>query len=191
MLRALILAGGESRRMGRNKALLRYFGQPQVWHLYRMISGLIPETYVSCREDQAELYEGLPLIKDLPEYAGHGPVSGLLSAVQQLPGDWLLVGCDYPLLGEPHLQALLDADQPDIAAVAWKSPESGRPEPLLTLYKAGCFPGLTTAFNSGNDSLSHYLQSIPTVMLDPGNGHFLRSADTPDDYENILDSLGG
>lgn len=192
MLRALILAGGESRRMGRNKALLTYYGQPQAWHLYRMLGGMGIDTFVSCREDQRELFEDLSLITDLPAYAGHGPVSGLLSAYDRFGGDWLLVGCDYPLLGEPHLQALITAAAgTEASAVAWKNPDSGLPEPMPALYTAAACEQLKSLLASGQDSLRHYLQSSGAILLETAHGHFLQSVDTPEDYKRMIESLGG
>lgn len=189
-LRALILAGGESRRMGKPKGLLSYFGQPQAQHLYRMLTGMDLDTFISCRPEQAYWFEDLPVITDQDEFSGHGPISGLLSANKLYGGNWLLVACDYPLLGEVHLEQLIHARNPSRVAVAYTHPESGKAEPLIAIYEQEGINILLNRFKKGDDSLQAFLTQENAVLIQPEHAHFLQSIDTPEDYERIIESLG-
>jgi molybdopterin-guanine dinucleotide biosynthesis protein A len=86
----LVLAGGQSLRMGSDKALMQYHTENQ---LLRTAALLQPY----CREEQAETYRpyGIPLITDT--YLGSGPSGGLLSAQQIRPeAAWVVAACDLP-----------------------------------------------------------------------------------------------
>lgn len=188
-LRALILAGGESRRMGKPKGLLRYFGQPQAQHLYRMLTGMGLDTFISCRPEQEYWFEELPVITDHDEFSGHGPVTGLLSADKHLGGNWLLVACDYPLLGEVHLEKLIHARNPSRIAVAYIHPQTGKAEPLIAIYEQEGISMLLHRFKNGADSLQAFLTQENAVLIKPAHAHFLQSIDTQEDYERIIESL--
>jgi molybdopterin-guanine dinucleotide biosynthesis protein A len=189
-VKALILAGGESRRMGKPKALLNYFGQPQGVYLHRMLTGMGLETYISCREEQQHWFENIPVILDDPKFANHGPISGLLSAFSKFGGSWLLVGCDYPFLGEPHLQMLMNARRNDKSAVAFQHPASLKAEPLIAIFEKEGLEILTGKFIQGNDSLQHFLITENALLLSTAYPHFLESVDSPEDYKRIVETLG-
>ena len=106
----LVLAGGTSNRMGKDKAFLKYHQDPQYLHTAKLIQNLQLEVFISCQPFQKQAMSGsFPNIED--EQPPCGPLSGILSAMKAEPTyeQWLVVGCDYPLIQEQDFQALLSS----------------------------------------------------------------------------------
>ncbi|HRI40659.1 MAG TPA: NTP transferase domain-containing protein, partial [Bacteroidia bacterium] len=77
-LYGLVLAGGESRRMGSAKAALEYHGLPESDRMVDLLRRSCTSVYVGCREDQlSSLPEHQLPISDLPRFAGNGPIGSL------------------------------------------------------------------------------------------------------------------
>jgi molybdopterin-guanine dinucleotide biosynthesis protein A len=184
--RVLILAGGESRRMGQPKGLLNYHGQPQVHHLHNLATSLQLEAFISCREEQKPLYADLPVILDRAEFSDHGPISGLLSAFHTLQGNWLLLGCDYPNLDKTTITSLLMAEKEAFDVVCYKHPDSSIPEPLIAFYTHSAGNKLLDFFNQGNDSLSRFIRQCNTCFLDEPKALVLKSVDTPQERDAFI-----
>ncbi|MBL8012560.1 MAG: NTP transferase domain-containing protein, partial [Candidatus Omnitrophica bacterium] len=83
----LVLAGGQSRRMGRDKSKLVYGQKPQFQVAYELLEGLCNQVFISSRLDQEQslAFGNYPLIVDSPSYEGRGPISGILSAMKSFP----------------------------------------------------------------------------------------------------------
>ncbi len=135
-LKGLVLAGGRSRRMKQDKALLQYHGRPQVLVAYDLICGFCDEVFISCREGQWTDTEILdhPLLFD--EVADQGPMGGILSAFSKYPDSpWLVVACDLPFLSPATLEKLCTNREPSAVATAFQSNHDGLPEPLCAIYE--------------------------------------------------------
>ncbi len=181
--KVLILAGGESQRMGYHKGLLQYHGISQVSYLQGMTRGLGLEAFISCKPQQAHLYSGFPLVTDLPKYQQHGPISGLLSAFELFEGPWILLGCDYPFFSQKHLKTLLDEANHKIDVVAWKHPENDFLEPLLALYMPSMGNILREKFIQGEDSLQRIVAQVKLKPLIAEDADCLSSIDSPEAVE--------
>lgn len=133
----LVLAGGLSRRMGRDKAALERDGQTQLEFAYGLLQTVTERQFVSVREDQARD----PLRARFPQIADRqtdiGPIAGILAALESHPdADWLVVACDLPRLDALTLRYLLDNAPPDAAMIAYRSSHDALPEPLCAIYRA-------------------------------------------------------
>ena len=79
----LVLAGGRSRRMGRDKATLEYAGETQLARAMRLLAHLVEHTFVSVRPDQRDDPEraGYDLIVD--RVADRGPMEGIQAELER------------------------------------------------------------------------------------------------------------
>jgi molybdopterin-guanine dinucleotide biosynthesis protein A len=187
---AFVLAGGASRRMGRDKALLELGGLPMVLRTVRLVEPHVTSVAVVAPEGRyAEL--GVPLIAD--RWPGAGPLGGIATALCASVEDWnLILGCDLPFLTQEWIAWLISRvpGSPAHAVV----PESRKGlEPLAAIYHRSCGEALAAAIDRGVRRVSEGLREIlfervPSVEwmgLDPA-GMLFENMNTPEDYAEAL-----
>lgn len=186
-LYGLVLAGGLSSRMGRDKAWIEYHGSPHALWLAGLINPLCAETLISYNSPYPENFD-IPFerLPDAMIFRDIGPMGGVLSAFLRNPdAAWLIVGCDYPNVNKEMLQTLIDARRPEISAVAFRNPESQLVEPLIAVYEPSCLSGLMNAFHAGEFSLRHFLGSIPVSLSEHADPSQLKSIDLAEDAQRL------
>jgi len=149
-IHGLVLAGGYSRRMGRDKALIEYHGVPQGRRAFDLLSEVCAEVHVSCRPGQfaGTSMEGVPELHD--ETPDQGPLGGLVTAMHLKPDViWCMLACDLPYVERDLLDQLMAERDPEAAATAFRDPESGLPEPMCALYPPAFLPTLETRIAEG------------------------------------------
>jgi molybdenum cofactor guanylyltransferase len=107
-LSAVLFAGGESRRMGRDKATIEWRGRP-LWNWQmETLRALSPDKiFLSARADVSWRPADVELIVDLPP--SRGPLSGLAAALEAIETNHLLaLAIDMPFMAPGHLQHLCD-----------------------------------------------------------------------------------
>lgn len=140
----VVLAGGESRRMGRDKAGLTIGGETLPALAARRLAGVCAEVAVA--DGGRGLLPGLP---SLPDGAVRGPAAGILGAAAAYPGRPLLVlACDLPRVPAELLAEL--ARSGGAPAVDWAVPRwGGRVEPLCALYGPAALATLASRAGRG------------------------------------------
>jgi molybdopterin-guanine dinucleotide biosynthesis protein A len=181
----LVICGGQSTRMGKDKSLLDYHGRPQRYHLYQLLQPFCKQVFLSCNEQQrAGIPEGYNAIIDAPPYRDIGPMAALLSAFEHYPGKtFIVLACDYPFFSTGEIAQLAVAAKQAASCAAFCHEESGIYEPLLAVYAPGMQPVLQKAFAEGQYSLQRILKAANALRLFSANAPALQSIDTPVDYE--------
>lgn len=134
-LYGLVLAGGKSSRMKKDKAFLDYHGRPQVEYAYHLLSVFCEETFVSAQKEQG-LDKKFPVIYDAKGFLNIGPLGGILSAMSKFPDKgWLVLACDLPFVTSATIQHLLRYRDPRKVATAYRSRFNDLPEPLCAVYE--------------------------------------------------------
>jgi molybdopterin-guanine dinucleotide biosynthesis protein A len=190
-LYGLVLAGGRSRRMRKDKATLEYGGSPQLERAMALLEGRVERAFVSVRADQREepTRARFPQIVDLAEDLG--PVAGILAAQDRFPEvAWLVVACDLPFLDAPTLERLIRARIPGRAATAFRSPRDGLPEPLCAIYEPASGAALRTYVDAGGECPRKFLLRSPIELIDLGEGRALDNINTPEEYTGAAVTLG-
>lgn len=134
----LVLAGGQSRRMGQDKAALSRGGRSQLEYLFSLLESVTDRTFVSARASQEDdaVRRRFPRLTD--RYEDLGPVAGILTALETHPDvDWLVVACDLPNVAEDTLRYLLEHRSATRPFTAFRSSHDDLPEPLCAVYGAG------------------------------------------------------
>ncbi len=180
----LVLAGGRSTRMGRDKASLPYGdGTPQLERAVALLGRHAARVYVSVRADQAAdpLRARFAQIRDLHENIG--PIAGLLAAQAQHPQSaWLLLACDLPLLDDASLAHLVSRRDAARTATAYRSSHDGLPEPLCAIYEPRSREPLSAWVAAGKECPRKFLSSADTALLDEPNPRALDNINTPTEY---------
>ena len=182
-LKALILVGGKSTRMGTDKAFLNYHGKPQYTFLADILRGLNIETYISCREEQATQFaDNHTVITDT--FLELGPLGAILSAFREDPNAaWLVLACDLPLLDTETLQFLISNRNPSLKATSFKSSESkeGFPEPLIAIWEPRAYPTLLQFLAQGISCPRKVLINSEIELLQPPIEAALMNVNTPEE----------
>jgi molybdopterin-guanine dinucleotide biosynthesis protein A len=181
----VILAGGRSMRMGRDKASLQVEGVSLFSRAKTLLRGFFPRVIIAGdRPDLAE--ENLPCFPDpFPGSALGGLYTGLLHA--ETP--WIFsLPCDLPFADSEMVQAVL------LARESWDvvvpRPPSG-PEPLFGLYSRKCLPFMRRQLESGRYRIVDFYGNVRVRYLEPaelppGWERALCNLNTSEDYRRIV-----
>lgn len=178
----IILAGGESKRMGRDKAALPFNGETLLQSVIASVQPLFAQTLVSVREKRPDV--ALPQICDMQ--SDGGPLVGLISALEKVATPWaFVVACDMPFVAPAliaHLASLRENHQAVVPQI------NGQAQPLAAFYARSALPLLQSSLASGNKSLIGALKTLDVryvaaeelVQFDPQLNSFF-DLDTPQD----------
>ena len=194
----VILAGGASRRMGRNKALLELEGRPLIARIAERLRSVADEVIIVA--DDTRHYEPYAdrCVPDL--YRGVGTLGGIHAGLQAATHDLvLIVGCDMPFLRPDLLDWFVrtarnpnGTDQADLVILKH---ESGV-EPLHAVYRRTCLPVIEATIQSGErcafafyDQIQvRYVAPAEIRPLDPDLTSF-RNINTPGQWHQVLHHL--
>jgi len=190
-LRGLVLAGGESRRMGTDKATLQAGGVNLLDHAVSAMRAVLADVYVAVRAGQRDdpVRQKYTVIED--RFSDVGPAAGLLAAHARYPdAAWLVIACDMPLLDEASLIYLRDGRDGHSDATALAAETGGRAEPLCAIYEPGTLAAFLAQVSAGgNPSPSAWLAAVQTRILvapDPGA---LVSANTKAELAEMMNKI--
>jgi molybdopterin-guanine dinucleotide biosynthesis protein A len=181
----VILAGGQSSRMGSNKALLPYRGGRFIESIHRQLAGLFDELLLVTNSPEQYAFLGCRMVPDL--HPGMGALAGLHSGLYHSCTPHIFaVACDMPYLNDTLIRALLARrHQADVVI-----PESADGlEPLHAVYGTGCLPAMEQALLSGRRRIVsffphtrvHYFTSDQVATIDQDFSSF-SNINTPADY---------
>ena len=185
----IVLAGGRSKRMGRDKALLELDGIPwltRTCNLALTVSNV--GDVVSSRDYLRVIPEGCDRIDDR---VLNGPLYAFAEALNQigdkLQTNWiLLLSCDLPYLDSETInQWILQLDQvPDNAIAYLAKNQAGFSEVLCGFYRIECKSSLIEHINQGGRSFQQWLrsQSVEELVWDDRRVFF--NCNTPEDWQN-------
>jgi len=184
-LYALILAGGQSTRMGADKGALEYHGRPQAAMLHELLARHCGQVFASINPAQAQAkpYTALPVIVDaLPR---GGPATGLLSAAQAYPAAaWLVVAVDLVALDDRTLSALVAGRRVSAAATAFRHAD-GTIEPLCAIWEPAAQALLADRVACGDASPRRCLEAADVELLVCPEPRALRSVNSPQERARL------
>ena len=189
-LKALILAGGKSSRMGTDKSQLVY--RQETSEVDRMIAmcrdaGLEPNLSVAAATDSADA--AVPQIAD--RFAGMGPMGAVCTAFLSEPDTaWLVLACDLPLLETNTLKALISARDSRKFATAIKGASKPFPEPLVAIYEPRAYSRLLQFLSLGRACPRKMLINSDVALLEIKDETPISNANTPEERARVLRRLG-
>lgn len=206
MIGGLVLAGGESRRMGTDKALISVGSHPAARSAAGWLSSQCDIVHISCRKEQnipVETSPTLQVVFDNPRFANKGPMTGLLSYLALMgivndaesdaantsmdkfatPENLILLGCDYRNITEDILSNLLAVGLTNDKICCYKNPMTGLIDPLVAYYPMSVLQNLST-FAETQSSLRAFIEQQPHHCLIPTSEQLmaLRSFDFPNEF---------
>jgi molybdopterin-guanine dinucleotide biosynthesis protein A len=178
MLKALLLIGGKSTRMGEDKYLLNIHGRPQYEHLYRLIGGIRIPVYLSCTLEQSEkIPKEFNRIHD--DLDNLGPLGGLSSAMRYDPtASWLVVACDLVGLTQGPIRKLVESHNVEFDVTTYRKADSNYFETTLTIYTPSCSTAVFQQIKTGDYSLQKLIKRLKTKTIVVEKDDFLLNANS-------------
>ena len=167
---AVILAGGRSRRLGRDKAIEPFCGEPLIRRVIRRASEAVSASQVIVVVADPERAAALPLddehLTAVDVFPDCGSLGGIYTGLNASATDWSLVAaCDMPFLSAPllaHMAGLRDGVDAVVPMV------DGRPEPTHALYARRCLPAIEKRLRAGQLKISGFFDDV-SVRYVPEN----------------------
>jgi len=194
---ALIVCGGESRRMGQSKPHLPFGNETMLQRVVRIVSPTVEEVVLLTSKVQE-----LPLLPFdyvvLPDRVEQqGPAAALYEGLKHVAG-WadaaIVLGCDLPLVTQASIEFLFDELGSHDAVMPR---HEGFPQPLAAAYAVQAMETFENVLASGNQKLLACIEPLDTRWieahelraLDPNVG-LLKNVNTPDAYREALQIAG-
>ncbi|MEZ6175895.1 MAG: molybdenum cofactor guanylyltransferase [Candidatus Scalinduaceae bacterium] len=185
---AVILAGGKSSRMGRNKAFLKIQGKTFIERQIDLLREIFDKIIVSANTPSEYTFLNIPVIKDV--YPGKGPLSGIYTGLMNSRSlHTFFLACDMPFVELPLIQYLKGLVK-DFDVVV---PQSERGlEPLHAFYSKNCLAPIKRELTRNNLRIISFFSDVKVKIVEldslTSSKSFLdsiRNLNTPDDYESV------
>lgn len=187
-LYGLVLSGGKSTRMKKDKSMLEYHGKKQVSYCFDLLSQFCDQVFVSNRKDQSRLaaHKKLPQIHDV--FVDIGPLGGILSAMTHHPDiAWLVLACDLPFVNESTIKTLIKKRNPSKMATAYRSTHDPQlPEPLCAIYEPKALFQLLQFLAQGIHCPRFILKHSAIHIIEQDHPLSLDNVNDPQEYQNAL-----
>lgn len=180
----VILAGGRSSRMGRDKALLAVGGVPLFERVLAVLSPFFPRVLIA--GDRPDLAR--PGVPSLPDRFPGSPLGGLYTALEAASTEWIFSSpCDLPHPDPALVRRLLDCRE-GWDAVVPRTPAGF--EPLFALYRKSCLEPMRRMLERGEYRIYDFYGQVRVRFLGPeelpaGWERALRNVNTPDEYRRL------
>ena len=186
-LKALILAGGKSTRMGTDKRYLNYHGRPQQEFACNLTEEAGLPTFFSVSHEGNDANESS--IQD--RYIGLGPLGGILSAMMKDPNSaWLVLACDLPAFDQEALKCLINERKTGKHATAFLNEQTGFPDPLCTIYEPKMYPKMLQFLAMGYSCPRKALINSTIQMVKAEKQEWLENVNTPEQFREIKSRMG-
>lgn len=187
-LTAVILTGGKSSRMGRNKTVLPWKGLPLWKHQWKLLTSLsLAELIISGPQPDSVAPPDLIAIPD--EFPESGPLGGIHAALKHTSHDGILVlGVDMPLMTSTFLQNLIRQSSPQIGCIPLLH---GQYEPLAAIYPKACLEVAETHLKDRQRSLQKFTAELiqnhlmSPIRVSPKEEGLFFNLNTPDDLMKL------
>ena len=178
----IVLAGGRSRRMGTDKALMTFEGVPMIQLAVNRFEPVCQDIWISCRKESASLYQPFgQLLFD--ETEDLGPLGGIYRALIQLRQPILVTPVDTPRIGSDHYERLWEASDQGKDTVCYAHADSHMLEGLVSCWSAGAAHTLAEYLTAGKRSVQEFLRERKVRVI---------SVENEEEFVNVnrLEDLG-
>ena len=183
---ALILIGGLSKRMGKDKSLLHYYGKPQWQHSISLVENRVDKVFVSVRENKQVNYPNLLVDK----VSGIGPLGAILTALETYPNEaFLVLATDLPFIDKKTIELLISQRDVDKFATALQGNSKDYPEPLVCIWEPKALPILQEYFQNKSYKPIQVLKHISTHIVKVSDS-VLQNINTLEEFNKVRKELG-
>ncbi len=178
-----IIAGGRSKRLGTDKALIYFKGKKLIEYAIELMQAFTNEIVISANKNKYTEYS-FPVVPD--NYPDLGPISGLEAVLKHSrTRKNMVVPCDTPFLSTELYETLINFSETYDAVVPRTA--NGKTEPLIAVYSKDILPVISQQIKKHDYKLQHLLKAINTKFVLIDNKHNLSNINTISDLNNISD----
>ncbi len=179
---AIILAGGNSTRMGQDKNMLLINERPMIEHIYKQLAPYFSQIIISANDEARYSFIDAPVIRD--EVAGKGPLMGISSALRASINEVnFVIACDIPEIDIDYVRAMLRQAGDYDAVVPQVGPRHY--EPLFAVYNKKALPLVERALESGISGVVEALSYCNVKYIDLSSKRF-ENINTMGDYQRFI-----
>lgn len=187
----VVLAGGQSSRLGQDKTAVLHQGETLLARAARLLGECCAQVYVSCRDPRI-VPPALGVLQDETERVG--PAGGIITALRRLGAPILVLACDLPFMEERFLSMLLTAREarPEHCVMTvWEQQGTGFLEPLVAIYEPAALSRLETGVAAGLFKLTRLIPAAlrHTVVYAPYDSHVFFNVNYPQDLRRLTPSV--
>lgn len=182
---AVILAGGASARMGRDKALLRWRDRPFIAHIVARLQPQVARIVINTNAADDFAQFGLPLLSDATAER-RGPLAGILAALNHSVTEWtLIVPCDNPMLSTQLVDHLIDSIEQSDSDLAYAASEHDN-HYLYALMRTSLRDSLANFMRGGDYAVRHWYATLHTSRVDfSADAECFRNINNHDDLAKL------
>jgi len=189
-MNALILAGGENKRLPMLKGFLEIDGKRIIESNIDLLERIFDKVIISTNNPEHYFYLGRPMIGDTMSH--RGPMTGILSTLN-LPeiSEIFVTACDMPFISGELIRSIVDQWNKKWDAVIPVFDK--RPQPLLGIYSKNIAQNMENSIKNGTRSLRKFLEGIHVLYINEKDirkidreGKSFVNINTPEDVENVV-----
>ena len=179
-LGGIVLSGGKSTRMGKDKGFVLYEGKPLVCYSIDLLKRFTSDIIISANHDTYRELE-YPVVED--EFTNCGPAAGLHAALKASSHEWnMVLSCDVPFVTDEVIFRLLD-ERKGKGVVPF---HDGSLEPLVALYHRGMYAVFEESLKAGRLMLRKIIQEAEMYLV-PFDDIMLKNPRIFDNFNSPLD----
>lgn len=192
---SLILAGGQSRRMGHPKALLEVSGKPLITHLTEQMAPLSQTLYIAARDKATSIQPWVAShqAEFIDDYyaTDEGPLSAIAAGLKKTHNAWLWVA-STDCFGDMNavLSLLFTATTPPSSPIIFLN-HIGRFQPLQALIHTDLTDDVIAWLDSGNRAVMPWYKKHNALAVEFTSPSFYSNLNSPEDYSGLLSHLAG
>lgn len=179
---AVIMAGGDSRRMGTDKSMLPIDGGTMIEHICKQVHHSFEQILISAADEKKYGFLGLETVRD--RVPGHGPLMGIASALEASANDLnFVVACDIPSIDMTLVRRML-SEAGGVDVVVPKT-DNGMCEPLFAVYRKSALGAINEILSSGGQRVKDVFNRCRIKYFELGLSRRLVNLNTMEEYEQF------
>ena len=181
---AIVMAGGDSHRMGADKSMLEIEGRPMIEVVCEQLANHFGQILISANDTDRFAFLGYDVVAD--KVPGQGPLMGIASALHASANDLnLVVACDIPHIESAFIKKMLaEAGNSEVDIVM---PVSGQDkyEPLFAVYRKSAIEAMDKVLSSGGRKIADVFALCRVKYIALDDAEWLTNINTMAEYEEF------
>jgi len=181
---AIVMAGGNSLRMGTDKGMLPIEGRPMIEVICEQLGSRLEQVLISADDVDKFAFLGFEIVPD--KAPGHGPLMGIASALQASANELnFVVACDIPRIDRGFIRRMLAEATDSEADIVVPVTGDGKYEPLFAIYRKSAIDAINKVLSAGSRKITDVFALCNVSYVELGDAEWLINLNTMDEYEEF------